>query len=84
MDIRVKPTTTYDPTQDVARKKIWINTWDEGSVVLFKDEVIHVCSRVKQDTTILIRNDRPANCPNSCGVRFDPRAYEETRKLLKL
>ncbi len=48
------------------------------------DETIHSCSKAIQETTFSTASLDAENCPNACGVRFYLRAYEETRKLLKL
>ena len=84
MHIRIKPADKFDSARDAARKKIWLNTWDSGSVTLFADDVIHACSKATKDDLPHTPDDRPMNCPNSCGVTFYPRAYKATRELYGL
>jgi len=80
MDVEIVPIGTLDPSTDVASKWGWINSnGDGGSVVVFDDRVVHVCAKATGDDNCTVSEIQ--NCPNSCGVRFYPDVWKQTRVL---
>ncbi len=80
MHVEIVPVGSFDPIADGASKWVWINSnGDGGSVVVFHDRVVHVCAKATAEDNCTVSEIQ--NCPNSCGVRFYPEAWKQTRLL---
>ncbi len=83
MDVKIVPIDAFDPQTDDASKWIWGNAWgDGGAVVVFHDLVVHTCAKAGDSETLSVGEIQ--DCPNGCGVRFYPRAWEKTRDVHRI
>jgi hypothetical protein len=80
MQLKIVPVGTLEPVNDLAKKWVWINAnGDGGSIAVFHDAIIHICATCVAEDVLVVSESQ--DCPNRCGTRFYPTAWETTRRL---
>ncbi len=80
--VRIKPVGKFDPRTDIGRNRVLTNSsWGGGSIVVFRDDVVHLCPKAKRDGKVRVSDGGLTACPRKCGTLFDPRAWVKTRAI---
>ena len=80
--VRIKPVGSFDPRTDIASNRVLTNSsWGGGSIVVFRDDVVHLCPKAKRDGKVSVSKGGLSACPRKCGTVFDPRAWVKTREI---